>query len=226
MTKIYFVRHAEAEGNVKEFFQGRIDCDISEKGAVQLEYLAKRFETIDYDAIYSSPLKRAMATANAVNRRLKLPINEREDLIEINGGVWEGMFWTDIAKNYPKEHDLWKNDMKNFYVEGSERMSEVYGRMINAVEQIVRENEEKTVVVVSHGCALRNYLSYAEFGSPDRLGDVGWSDNTAVSLIEYDELIRPKLIFKNDSSHLPPEASTLAFSNWSKYDEKEKEDKQ
>ncbi len=43
MTKIYFVRHAEAEGNVKEFFQGRIDCDISEKGKIQLGYLAKRF---------------------------------------------------------------------------------------------------------------------------------------------------------------------------------------
>lgn len=221
MTKVYFVRHAEAEGNVKEFFQGRTDCEISEKGKIQLEYLAKRFETIDYDAIYSSPLKRAVATANAVNRRLKLPIIERGDIIEIHGGVWEGMLWTDIEKKYPAEHNTWKNDMKNFYVEGSERMSEVYERMKNAVSQIVRENEGKTVVVVSHGCALRNYLSYAEFGSPDRLGDVGWSDNTAVSLIEYDEALRPKIIFKNDSSHLPPEASTLAFSHWSKYDEKE-----
>lgn len=221
MTKIYFVRHAEAEGNVKEFFQGRIDCDISEKGKIQLGYLAKRFETIDYDAIYSSPLKRAMATANAVNARLRLPITECDGIIEIHGGVWEGMLWTDIEKKYPMEHNLWKNDMKDFYVEGSERMSEVYERMIKAVDGIVRENEGKTVVVVSHGCALRNYLSYAEFGSADRLGDVGWSDNTAVSLIEYDEAFRPKIIFKNDSSHLPPEASTLAFSHWSKYDEKE-----
>ena len=162
-----------------------------------------------------------MATANAINSRLKLPIIEREDIIEIHGGVWEGMLWTDIEKKYPAEHNLWKNDMKNFYVEGSERMSEVYERMIKAVDSIVRENEDKTVVVVSHGCALRNYLSYAEFGSADRLGDVGWSDNTAVSLIEYDEALRPKIIFKNDSSHLPPEASTLAFSHWSKYDEKE-----
>lgn len=221
MTKVYFIRHAEAQGNVEEFFQGRTDCEISEKGKLQLEYLAKRFEMIDYDAIYSSPLKRAMATANAVNRRLKLPITERDGLIEIHGGVWEGMYWTDIEKKYPTEHNIWKNDMKNFYVEGSERMSEVYERMIKIVTQIVRENEDRTVVVVSHGCALRNYLSYAEFGSPDRLGDVGWSDNTAVSLVEYDDELRPKIIFKNDSSHLPPEASTLAFSHWSKYDEKE-----
>ena len=221
MTKVYFIRHAEAQGNVEEFFQGRTDCEISEKGKLQLEFLAKRFETIDYDAIYSSPLKRAMATANAVNRRLKLPITERDGLIEIHGGVWEGMYWTDIEKKYPTEHNTWKNDMKNFYVEGSERMSEVYERMIKTVTQIVRENDGKTVVVVSHGCALRNYLSYAEFGSPDRLGDVGWSDNTAVSLVEYDDALHPKIIFKNDSSHLPPEASTLAFSHWSKYDEKE-----
>ena len=221
MTRIYFVRHAEAEGNVKEFFQGRIDCDISEKGAVQLEYLAKRFETIDYDAIYSSPLKRAMSTARAVNRRLQLPIIERENIIEINGGVWEGKLWTEIERDYPTEHNLWKNDMKRFEIEGGERMAEVYERMKSAITDIVRENQGKTAVVVSHGCALRNYLSYAEFGSADRLGDVGWSDNTAVSLIEYDDNFTPKIIFKNDSSHLPPEASTLAFSRWSKYDEKE-----
>lgn len=221
MTRIYFVRHAEAQGNVKEFFQGRIDCDISEKGSVQLEYLAKRFETVDFDAIYSSPLKRAMATAKAVNSRLQLPIIEREDIIEINGGVWEGKLWTEIEKEYPAEHDLWKNDMEHFSVKDGEKMTEVYERMKKAVAEIVRENKGKTAVVVSHGCALRNYLAYAEFGSMDRLGDVGWSDNTAVSLIEYDDALTPKIIFKNDSSHLPPEASTLAFSRWSKYDEKE-----
>lgn len=221
MTRIYFVRHAEAEGNVKEFFQGRINCDISEKGAVQLEYLAKRFATIDYDAIYSSPLGRAIATANAVNSRLQLPIIVREGLIEINGGVWEGKLWTEIEKEYPTEHNLWKNDMKRFAIKDGESMTEVYERMKTAVTDIVRENQGKTVVVVSHGCALRNYLAYAEFDSMDRLGDVGWSDNTAVSLIEYDNNFTPKLIFKNDSSHLPPEASTLAFSRWSKYDEKE-----
>lgn len=222
MTKIYFVRHAEAQGNVEEFFQGRIDCDISKKGAVQLEYLAKRFENIDYDVIYTSPLKRAVATAEAVNRRLRLPLNKREDIIEINGGVWEGMLWTDIEKEYPAEHNLWKNDMKRFSIKDGENMTQVYERMKAAVNDIVKKNIGKTIVVVSHGCALRNYLSFAEFGSPDRLGDVGWSDNTAVSLIEYGDEAKPKIIFKNDSSHLPPEASTLAFSRWSKYDEKEK----
>lgn len=222
MTRIYFVRHAEAQGNVEEFFQGRIDCDISKKGSVQLEYLAKRFEKIDFDVIYTSPLKRAVTTANAVNRRLMLPLNKREDIIEINGGVWEGMLWTEIEKEYPAEHNLWKNDMKRFSIKDGENMTEVYERMKAAVDDIVKNNIGKTVVVVSHGCALRNYLSYAEFGSPDRLGDVGWSDNTAVSLIEYDDEAKPKIIFKNDSSHLPPEASTLAFSRWNKYDEKEK----
>lgn len=222
MTQIYFIRHAEAQGNVEEFFQGRIDCDISKKGSVQLEYLAKRFENIDYDVIYTSPLKRAVATAEAVNRRLRFPLNKREDIIEINGGVWEGMLWTDIEKEYPAEHNLWKNDMKRFSIKDGENMTQVYERMKAAVDDIVKKNIGKTIVVVSHGCALRNYLSFAEFGSPDRLGDVGWSDNTAVSLIEYDDESKPKIIFKNDSSHLPPDASTLAFSRWSKYDEKEK----
>ncbi|MGN0609235.1 MAG: histidine phosphatase family protein [Oscillospiraceae bacterium] len=220
MTRIYFVRHAEAMGNVREFFQGRIDCDISEKGAKQLEKLAERFKTVDYDVIYSSPLIRTMKTAEAVNSRLKLPIIKDERLIEINGGVWEGRKWTEIAEKYPKEHDTWKNNMKAFEIEDGETMTEVYERMKAAVTDIADKNRGKTVVIVSHGCALRNYLSFAEFGSPDGLSEVGWSDNTAVSLIEYDDDLTPTIIYKNDSSHLPHELSTLAFSRWSKYDEK------
>ncbi len=220
MTRIYLVRHGEAMGNVQEFFQGRIDCDLSPKGEKQLERLAERFKSINYDVIYSSPLIRAMKTADAVNSSLKLPIIKDERLIEINGGAWEGMKWTEIAEKYPIQHDIWKNDMKRFSIDGGETMTEVYERMKNAVTNLADINRGKTVVIVSHGCALRNYLSCAEFGTSDRLADVGWSDNTAVSLVEYDDSLNPAVVFKNDSAHLPHELSTLAFSQWSKYDEK------
>lgn len=59
MVTAYLVRHAEAQGNIEEFFQGHINTDVSEKGAKQLEMLAERFRDISFDAIYSSPLLRA-----------------------------------------------------------------------------------------------------------------------------------------------------------------------
>ena len=106
MTRIYLVRHAEAMGNVQEFFQGRTDCEVSEKGKKQLELLAERFKDIPIEAIYSSPLKRTIDTAEAVNKYHGLPIIRDEGLIEVDGGVWEGKPWADLPKLYPVEYDL------------------------------------------------------------------------------------------------------------------------
>lgn len=218
MTKIYLVRHAEALGNVREFFQGRTDCEVSERGEKQLECLAEHFKNIPIEAIYSSPLKRTLSTAAAVNKYHDLPIQKYEGLIEINGGVWEGKPWADLPKLYPVEYGLWKNRMEEFYIEDGEKMTEVFDRMKSAMDRIAAENEGKTIAVVSHGCALRNFLCYA-MGKPiSALKDVGWSDNTAVSLVEYESGV-PKIIFKNNNEHLPDELSTLSRSRWSEPDD-------
>lgn len=215
MTRIYLVRHAEAMGNVEEFFQGRTDCEVSEKGKKQLELLAERFRDIPIEAIYSSPLKRTIDTAEAVNKYHNLPIIRDEGLIEIHGGVWEGKPWADLPKLYPVEYELWQNKMHKFYIAEGEKMTEVFERMKAAVNKIAAENDGRTIAVVSHGCALRNFLCYAMGKQISALKDVGWSDNTAVSLVEYEENGVPKIIFKNSNDHLTGELSTLSKSKWS-----------
>lgn len=219
MVRIYLVRHAEAMGNVLEFFQGRTDEQISEKGAKQLECLSERFRDIKIERIYSSPLKRTLSTAEAVNKYHGLPIIKDEGLIEINGGVWEGRPWAELPEKYPTEYGLWKNRMEDFYIEGGERMTEVFARMRETVDRIAAENEGRTIAVVSHGCALRNFLCYCMGRPISGLKDVGWSDNTAVSLVEYDDNMRPRIIFKNSNDHLPKELSTLSGSKWSRLDD-------
>ncbi len=218
-TYVYLVRHGEAQGNVEEFFQGKTDCEISAKGKLQLDALAERFRDISFDALYSSPLKRAYETAEAVNRYHGSEIITREGLTEINAGVFEGVKWSELPVRYPHEYDLWVNDLGHFAAEGSETMNEVYERMKKCVTDIVLENEGKTVVIASHGCALRNYLTFAEWGTIDEIGRAGWLDNTAVSLLRYTDPENPEIIFKNDTSHLPPELSTLRTSKWCRYEE-------
>ena len=89
MTYIYLIRHCEAMGNHKRLFQGSTDCEISEIGAVQLQYLKERFKNIKLDAVFSSPLLRAQKTALAVSSDKGLDITVRENLREIHGGVVE-----------------------------------------------------------------------------------------------------------------------------------------
>lgn len=218
VTTIYLVRHAEAEGNLCEFFQGNIDTAMTEKGEQQLTHLAERFRTISLDAVYTSPFRRAVLTAEAVNRWHNLPLCPEYDLREINGGEWEGRRWTDLPTAFPVEYEAWTQHMEDFCAPGGEEMSHVYRRMTETLARIEREHRGKTIAVVSHGCALRNFLCAVEFDDITRLLDVGWADNTAVSCVQYAPETGWQLVFKNDSGHLPPECSTLRGSKWCRYE--------
>ncbi len=216
MVKIYLVRHAEAMGNVKEFFQGRTDAVISPKGEKQLDRLAERFRDIPIEAVYSSPLVRAYSTAQAVNRYHGFDIIRDDELMEINGGDWEGVYWAELPKRFPEELRIWNECIEKFQAPNGESTLDVYNRLSAAIDVIAAANRGRTIAVVSHGMAIKAYLTYAEGRAWENYVDSGWSDNTAVSLVEYDDNLKPSVIFKNDASHLTDGLSTLAVSDWCK----------
>ena len=214
VTTVYLIRHAQAEGNEKRLFQGHYNGGVSEMGWRQLEQLAEYGKTLPLDAVYSSPLDRALETAKAVNQSHGLPIRVREGLIEINGGDWEGVAWDRFPLDYPEENDAWENRPWLFHAPNGETMAEVYQRITAAVLEIVRENPGKTVAVVSHGCAIRNFLTFAKGLPVEGIAQTGWCDNTAVSKIEFDEKLSPKLVYENETGHLAEETKTFARQLW------------
>ena len=84
MTKIIIVRHCQAEGNLKRFFQGSIDTDITELGEKQIRSVAKLLADKPIEVMYSSPKKRAMKTAEGINAYHQLPIRIDEEIVEID----------------------------------------------------------------------------------------------------------------------------------------------
>lgn len=212
-TKIYLVRHAQAEGNVKKFFQGRIDTELSERGCKQLGYLSERFKDINYDVLYSSPMKRAVATSEAVNKYHGIDIIKNESLVEIDGGAFEGTYWDELGEKYPEESYIWRNHIDKFQAPGGESFEDVFHRMAETVTAIAEENLGKTIVISSHGCSIRAFLCYAEFNDPSRVYDVGWADNTSVAYILY-ENGKFQVVYKNDVSHLPEELCSPVTNIW------------
>lgn len=205
MTKIYIIRHCEATGNAKRLFQGATDCDISDLGAVQLEFLRKRFSDIPLDRVFSSPLIRARKTAHAVADDKGLPVELCEDLKELNGGIVEGKPFAETFKAIPGLADTWDNHPQDFAPEGGEPMRHAYERIWNAVLSLARENQGKTIAAATHGGVTRCLLCRLTKGSIEQLKDVPWTENTAVTLIEFDESLNPMLRFSNDHSHIPDE---------------------
>ncbi len=222
MTRIYLIRHCEASGNKDRTFQGHSDGLPTDNGRAQLESLSARMKDIPLDAIYSSPLTRARETAEAVNRHFNYTITQRNDLMEINGGVWEGKKWSELPSLYPEDSHNWSLEPWNFHPENGESMTEVFIRIYNAVLSVVKENRGKTVAVVSHGCAIRTLMCAVKGMPIEMLNDVEWCDNTAVSIIDYDDNDKPTLILEGDSSHLSDDLSTLRHQSWWKKENRDK----
>lgn len=213
-ARLVVVRHCEAMGNALRVFQGSTDCDITENGARQLEALAGRMREFPIQAAYSSPLKRAFKTAQAANRSYGLPIRTDDRLAEIHGGCWEGEKWGEFPQRFPQDSYFWNHEPWKFHPEGGESMREVYDRIWTVITEIAARHFGESVLVASHGCAIRNLLCRAHGWEIERLNEVEWCDNTAISVIEFDRMMNPSVLLENDSSHLTEQLSTFAKQSW------------
>lgn len=203
LTKVYMVRHCEALGNVMRIFQGITDLDITEIGEKQLKCLEKRFENIELDKIYSSPLIRAYKTALAIKGNRSLEVEVLDGLTELNGGFVEGKPFLETFNAHPEMKDAWFNHPEDFAPEGGEAMRDAYVRSENAFWEIVKNNKSKTVAFATHGGVLRCILCRFMFNDITRLKDAPLLDNTAVCYLEVDDDFNVDLKYYNDSTHLP-----------------------
>lgn len=214
VTKLYLIRHAEAEGNLYRRLHGWYNSLITENGYRQIAALEERFRDIPVDAVYSSDLFRTCTTASAIYKPKGLELKTRRALREIHVGEWEDAPFAEVVRRDPKEFVLFNSNDPAFHTHGSETFSEVRERVTNAILNIARENSGKTVAVFSHGVAIRNTLAkFLGYSVQETKEKVPHGDNTAVALLEV-ENGRVHVAYYNDNSHLPEELSTFARQRW------------
>ncbi len=202
VTKIYLIRHCQSMGNIEHKFQGQYDADVSPAGEKQLELLGLRFRNEHIDAIYTSPLKRARATAEAIAKYHNMEPIAEPGLIEIDCGRMENLLLTEVARLFPEVALNWDRSPELCEFPGGETMREVYERVNAALDRIIAENPGRTVVVTTHGGALRNLYARIQYGEPIGIRKSEVFGNTGVStLIAENGGLRFESI--NDLSHLP-----------------------
>ena len=201
MTKLYLIRHAEAEGNLYRIAQGQYNSILTDLGQQQVRALERRFADIHIDAVYASDLYRTCATAAAIYIPKKLPLHRCRDLREICVGVWEQKTWGEIARTDPEQMENFSHRLHLWHAEGAETPAQVRDRVLHAVEKIAAENDGRTVAVFSHGCAIRILLATVQGYSLEQLGQTPTGSNTAVSLLEW-EGGKLHVVYRDDASHL------------------------
>lgn len=201
MTEIYLIRHAQSEGNLYRMMQGQWDGEVTELGRRQIAALAERFRDVHIDAVYSSDLSRTRMTAGAILKYHDLPLHTSRVLREMDLGPWEGKFFGDLKKSEPEALRTFVLDMGSWHIDGAETCRDASERIYHCFLEIARENDGKTVAVVSHGAVMRCLLSRClgvGLGDTDALPI---STNTGVTHLFYDNGVFT-VDYLGDASHL------------------------
>lgn len=198
--KIYVIRHGQTPWNVVRRLQGRSDTDLSENGREAAVRTGSAFRDVDFDLVFTSPLKRAKETARLFLGDRTVPMIEDERIQEISFGEYEGLSCAKEHYQIPDPHFL------NFFEHpeqyqtppGGESLLELGARTKDFVWDIISRPElgDKTILVSSHGCATRGILnSIREFEMSD-FWHGGVPKNCSLALIEVTDG-KPRLVYEN-----------------------------
>ena len=166
MIKLILVRHGETERNAGARLQGgKSDLPLNEKGRNQARYLGLALKGEKLEAIYSSPLKRALETAEAISAHHPMGVQSDPALAEIDMGAIDGL---DLAQVKESQADFWKRWRQEDYsvaLPGGESVLQVQQRAWGAIQGIINRHREGSVAVVGHAITLQTIIT-ALLGAP------------------------------------------------------------
>ncbi|MCS7263286.1 MAG: histidine phosphatase family protein [Armatimonadetes bacterium] len=159
-TWIYLVRHGQTVWNEEGRLCGSSDIPLSEEGLAQAQRLAKRLKSVNFSAIYSSPLKRAKQTAQEIASLHQLPVLIEDDLREIDYGDWEGMKVAEAVEKFPEIERLRREEPMKFAAPNGEPMKLFAQRVIAAVQKIASKHAGENFCIVAHQTVNRFILCW------------------------------------------------------------------
>ena len=152
---LLMIRHGEIPSNVNNVYAGRSPEHLTEKGVRQAREVSAKLKEYEVDAIYSSPIQRALQTAQIISETKDMDLRIEEAFREIEMGPWEGMSEADVVKQYPDEWSIWCNRPANLKMEGRETLDELLSRVSAGIRGI---KDSGNVVIVTHVAIIRVLL--------------------------------------------------------------------
>jgi alpha-ribazole phosphatase/probable phosphoglycerate mutase len=200
MIRFLLVRHGETTWNADGRIQGHTDVELTEKGLEQARLAAEKLHIEKIDAVYSSDLKRASVTAEAIAALHSLPVMTTPLLREANLGNWQGLTLSEVAEKYPTEYEAYKKDSIANRPPGAEHLEEVIARCAQFLKETIAAHPDQSIAVACHGGSVRGILA-AAFGMGPELYRRIRLDNGGITIIELNQG-KPLLEKLNDTCHL------------------------
>ena len=149
-TRIILIRHGQTAWNTQEIFRGRADVPLDEVGLRQAQALAEAMRAEPISAIFTSPLSRAVQTAQALADSHGLVPVAVQDLIDIDFGAWEGLPHDGVREQFPELYATWQAQPEGVTFPGGENLEAVRQRASAALAELVEQCPGQTIALVAH----------------------------------------------------------------------------
>jgi probable phosphoglycerate mutase len=215
-TRVLLVRHGSTTLTAEDRFAGSTDVLLSDTGEQQATRLAERLAPVKIAAVYASPMKRTIRTAQILAAPHRLEVETADGLREIDHGRWEQRTRAEVEREFADEYAAWEEDPFTFAPLAGESGLSVLARALPAVRAIVQKHAGQTVVVVSHKATIRlligSFLGFDLRGYRDRLDQ----HPCCLNVLDFKDATRARLMLFHDISHYLDHPSTprTALSKW------------
>jgi len=200
MTKLILVRHGETETNIKGKIHKYSDSEVlTSNGIVQIEKTSKALKQYSPVAVYCSKENRAIQSAKIISKGLNIPLFETDGLEERNWGDYAGMSFQEIKEKAGMDKMSFE-ERYTFHPPNGESWKETEERLLNTLNEILSKNENKNVVLVTHGGSIRIYMPTLLNVSKEESYKYD-PDNASISVFDYKDGKFTKIIY-NDTSQL------------------------
>ena len=199
MTRVIIVRHGQSTYNTEKRIQGRTDASsITEKGRNEASLVGKALSNIQFNAIYSSPLRRAKETADIIQSELTIHSGESivgqtsDKLLEIDLPLWERMLTADVKQKFADDYHTWKERPHELRMlvpetEGTKEyfpVLDLYEQAREFWQEILSRHQGQTILIVGHNGINRALISTALSISPSRYHCIQQS-NCGISVLNF-----------------------------------------
>jgi broad specificity phosphatase PhoE len=159
---LYLVRHGETNHNRNSLALGRADVPLNDRGISQAARLGDALAAEPISAIYSSPLARALQTAEAVAWRRGARVQIRPGLIEMDIGETDGLTFPEVRERFPGLLETWiTDDGPRQPMPGGERLVDVQKRAWDCVQSLATLHANDTICAVTHNFVILSVLTTA-----------------------------------------------------------------
>ena len=199
-TVTVLLRHGQTPMSVEQRYAGRSDAPLTDAGVQQAAAAAKRLASADLGVIVTSPLLRAVQTAQEVAAVTGAAVVTDDGFRETDFGAWEGLTFAEVRERWPAELAAWLADPA-VAPPGGESFTEVSARVTAALHRVLAARTGQTVLIVSHVTPIKTLVAAALLAPPAALYRMHL-DVAALCQIDWYADGPAVLRSFNDTSHL------------------------